>query len=522
MKKIQTFLKDNWLILTILFVASCLRLIALGVYPRGTYTDEAYGAYIAYGLLTAGMDDRGCHFPVYFIAWGSGMNALYSYLGMLFFRLFGVSLLIYRLPQALLGILSIAAFYILCRELFGRKEALFFAFVLAVNPWHIMMCRFGLESSLAPGMFVIGLTFFVLGLLRKSTYLVLAAIFWGLTLYCYAMTWLVLPLFLLLAVIFCGRWIPVKKVTVFSVVILFILALPLLLFVMINLGLLSEIRTSFFTIPRLTGFRGGELSLAHIKEGLRDFYQILIVNQGDSKALLSPKPTGAYYYFTTPFMIYGIIHHVYVMIKHYRRGKNDLSVLLLIWLVSAGTVGVINLNLTMIHLAMIHIPVIFYGAYGIYQFAKIIKSKWFLRACMAFYTVSLTFFGEWYVHQEFSFFSDERPREAVARAKEIAGKDGTVTIFSSSIYKFPNLLWNEKFDIKDYVENAATNEDPYFIELLEYKDYRYIVDASVNNVSPDGVYVIHENRIGDFVALGFQVEKINDTYAVAAMHIPPQ
>ena len=59
MKKLYNKIKDNWLLLVILGLASCLRLIELSSHPEGTYTDEAYGAYIAYGLLTEGIDDRG-------------------------------------------------------------------------------------------------------------------------------------------------------------------------------------------------------------------------------------------------------------------------------------------------------------------------------------------------------------------------------------------------------------------------------------------------------------------------------
>lgn len=69
------------LLCLVLAVAAITRLVALEQYPRGTYTDEAYGAYIAQGLLQSGIDDRGYSFPVYFVAWGSGMNALVSLSG---------------------------------------------------------------------------------------------------------------------------------------------------------------------------------------------------------------------------------------------------------------------------------------------------------------------------------------------------------------------------------------------------------------------------------------------------------
>ena len=42
------------------------RFYALNILPDGSLPDEAYGAYNAYGLMTAGIDSRGYTFPVYF------------------------------------------------------------------------------------------------------------------------------------------------------------------------------------------------------------------------------------------------------------------------------------------------------------------------------------------------------------------------------------------------------------------------------------------------------------------------
>ena len=521
MKKIYISIKNNWGLLLILILASILRLIALHEYPKGTYTDEAYGAYIANGLLTAGIDDRGCHYPIYFIAWGSGMNALYLYLGMLFFKLFGVSLAVYRLPQALFGILSIGAFYIIGKELYHKKAGLFLAFVLTVNPWHIMMCRFGLESNLAPNMFLIALMFLILGLKRKNGYLIPAAILFGLTLYCYAITWLVMPIFFVFSILICRKWIPAKKISFTFILILFFLSLPLLTFLAINYDLIPEIRSSFITIPKLTGFRSGELSPLNIKNSTKNLLTIILWEQGDRSELLSNITTGCYYFFTTPFMIFGVIYHICGLFRHFKNGKNDLSYLFLSWLISAGLICMATEDLTMIHINMIHIPVIFYGAYGIYSLAKLCKTNLLLYCCTAFYALSLTFFVNSYLHMDFSSFYDERPYEAVVRAKEIAGENGSITFFGYSIYKFPNLLWREKCDIINYSQYAVYDGNPFFAELQTYRNYHFINDKTecIDTTKTD-VYILHNSRIGEFHDLGFQVEQVNDMYAVAAMQIP--
>lgn len=212
LKKWADILDGNWLIIVILFIAACTRLIALDRLPAGVLPDEAYGAYNAWGLMTEGLDSRGYLYPVYFVAWGSGMSVLYSYLAIPMFGLLGVNILAYRLPQAILGIFSVYGIYRLSRELFDRKTALLLAFVLSVNPWHIMNTRFGLDANMAPGMFLIGLMFLVQGVKKKSRYLAGAAVFLGAALYCYALTWIVIPLFLLLCAVMFWKKYPVTDI----------------------------------------------------------------------------------------------------------------------------------------------------------------------------------------------------------------------------------------------------------------------------------------------------------------------
>lgn len=170
-------MKKYGMLLMILGVAAVTRLAGLGKIPEGILPDEACAAYNAWALMTEGMDNRGYGFPVYFIAWGSGMNTLYSYLSIPFLWLFGATTMVYRIPQALFGILGVLAAYVLGRELLDEKFGLLFSFLLAINPWNIMINRFALESNLAPAMFLISLTLLVLGIRKNSGYLPAAAAF---------------------------------------------------------------------------------------------------------------------------------------------------------------------------------------------------------------------------------------------------------------------------------------------------------------------------------------------------------
>ena len=98
--KEKTFMKKYGMLLMILGVAAVTRLAGLGKIPEGILPDEACAAYNAWALMTEGMDNRGYGFPVYFIAWGSGMNTLYSYLSIPFLWLFGATTMVSRMPSS--------------------------------------------------------------------------------------------------------------------------------------------------------------------------------------------------------------------------------------------------------------------------------------------------------------------------------------------------------------------------------------------------------------------------------------
>ena len=150
------------------------RIYQFGRIPGDINQDEAFAGYEAFSLLVSGKDSHGYSFPVYLTAWGSGMNALNSYLMIPFIALFGLRTWVIRLPQLIVGSLSIPVAYLTMKRLCDVKTALFSAFFLAIAPWHIMLSRWGLESNLAPGFLLFGFFFFLKGL-DNSRFFMLSA-----------------------------------------------------------------------------------------------------------------------------------------------------------------------------------------------------------------------------------------------------------------------------------------------------------------------------------------------------------
>ena len=94
---------ENALFLGLILLGAAVRLVWLGDVPLGLNQDEASIGYEAWALLEHGVDRHGYRYPVHFIAWGSGQNALYAYLAMPFIEFLGLNVVAVRLPQALLG-----------------------------------------------------------------------------------------------------------------------------------------------------------------------------------------------------------------------------------------------------------------------------------------------------------------------------------------------------------------------------------------------------------------------------------
>ena len=136
------------------------RVYRFGSAPPGINQDEAFAAYESWALLHYGQDSSLHTWPVYLTAWGSGMNALESYLMIPFLAVFGVKTWVIRLPQLLLGLAALPAAFSVGKRMADVRGGLCALAVLALCPWHILLSRWALESNMAPNLLLLGLCFF--------------------------------------------------------------------------------------------------------------------------------------------------------------------------------------------------------------------------------------------------------------------------------------------------------------------------------------------------------------------------
>ena len=265
MEIIKRVIKDKHTMIfgVILIIAILSRVLFLTKFPFGIDQDEAGMMYDAYCMAEYGTDRFLNENPVYLINFGGGQSVMYAAIASLLIKVFGLSVFIVRLPAVVFSIITIILAYLLAKKYIEKKFALILAFLITICPWHIMQSRWGLDCNLFPSFLMISLCVFLNA--RRDWHFIISGIFWGLTLYTYALSYVLLPVFF---IILCIYLLYVRKITLKQIIItilpIFVLALPLILFQIVNLLEKGTIKIGFITIPQLPRFRVTEIGLSNI------------------------------------------------------------------------------------------------------------------------------------------------------------------------------------------------------------------------------------------------------------------
>ena len=436
-------ISNNAILIALIVLGILPRIILIGEMPGGINQDEAYATYEAYSILKTGMDSRGYVNPVYFVAWGSGMNALLTYILMPFVSLMGLNIMTPRIPMFIISCLTMPAFYGCMRRMFSNEIALLALFLLAISPWHIGLSRWALESNLAPAFLTFALYFF-LRTLENAKFAPVCGLLYGLCLYCYAIMWVVVPLILvmnLMYAIWTGK-IKTKDVYLYIIagMIVFLFALPLILFMLINKDILPEIRTAYFSIPHLINGRIDEVSLSSIPANIYNTLRMLII-QADSDRLNSSPRFGLYYHVSNFFFPLGFIA---CWIHFFKRENGGY---ILFQFLACIPVGIL-VNVVVQRINGIYIPIIAMTAVGISIFVS-----WFHKYKNHVFTGLVCIYLLLFLRFEYHYFTDYGNQlnitfqagleEGMNRAKELAGSD---TIFVSDSIYYPRILFYDKTD----------------------------------------------------------------------------
>ena len=147
------------LAVAILLLASLLRFAGLDRWPAPIHQDEASNGVDAWSLATTGADRSGRVWPVFLEGFGAGDNrtSLYALLAIPPTWLLGPGTWAARLPAAAAGAGTVLVLFLFLRRIRGTAAAAVGAALLAANPWHVTLSRFGHEASLTPAFLVTAL-----------------------------------------------------------------------------------------------------------------------------------------------------------------------------------------------------------------------------------------------------------------------------------------------------------------------------------------------------------------------------
>ncbi len=516
------------------------RVWKFGVVPADINVDEAYAGYEAYSLLHYGMDSHGYRFPVYLTTWGSGMSALNSYLMIPFLAFFGAQTWVIRMPQLIVGCLTLWVVFLIVKRVINEYAALYALFFLAISPWHIMMCRWGMDANLAPGFIVFGLYFFLRGM-ENARYFILAALFYGLSLYCYATIWPFVPLMLVLQLGYgsCYKRICFSWELLVSGMILFFMALPLLLFLLVNFGVIEEICLPFISIPRLLHMRANEFSFSNLYEQIKNLWHIVKL-QYDWLPHNGTEGFGIFYHCSFPFFVIGSFVYLKELVIGIVRKKYCPHMMILIQLGAAVLLGVsIQANINRVNI--LFIPIIIITASGIYYVCMLggrligvacsklrwkkengifetVSSgqlrKWLLIVSVGCYLVLFVKFERYYFTEyrtEIEYHFCKGIEEAVDHALQYDG-----TIYVSPGIQHPRILFYSEVDVTEYIETVKYYNYPSsFLETVSFGRFNFEFDST--KPDKDAVYILSKAvDLSVYEEMGFILDTF-DWFTVAHM-----
>lgn len=241
---IKKILNSRYSILIfILLLAAFFRFYQLNQVPPSPSLDEVSIGWNAYSILETGRDEYGTKLPVLLRAYDDWRPAGYVYLVIPFIKIFGLSAAAVRLPAVILSLITILAVYFLAREVFASQHlschlSFITCFLLAISPWHIYLSRLGHEVNAGLTFSILGILFFIKAARRQSipgainrrkTNLLLAAVFFALSLYTYQSQKIFAPLLLLSLVLIYRKTLgQMKKNLILVALVGLLLSLPIL------------------------------------------------------------------------------------------------------------------------------------------------------------------------------------------------------------------------------------------------------------------------------------------------------
>ena len=483
------------------------RLYKLEELLNGLHVDEVGMGYDAFCIANYGVDRYLHHFPVYMINFGGGQSALYTYLAAIMVKLLGLNTLAIRMPGVILSLISILAGFFLIKKVHGVQWGFVFMLLMIICPWHVMQSRFGLDCNLLSSMIMISITLLVIS--KKWWQYILAGISFGLTLYTYALSYIILPIFLLLA---SSYMLYVKKTSwkeiLFMAIPIVILAIPLICMLLVNMGYLEQIDGAI-SILKLPDFRTEELSFNNIWGNLGQFFIILTAGNFVYNAI---PQFGTIYLFAIPLAIVGIgIAIKDTVISIQKRKFSMSSIFLFLWIANMVLMALTSVNvnkINSIYIALLYF--VFLSLKNMYHYFKI----GFVGISILYLVAAVCFFQYYFCQYEKDYTQiDLVNADVISLSQEIQKLDKDKTVYMHLNIHQPWIYVLYALQISPYEFNEKKRENTidgwnnnYSFGRYEFELPEEVQDNSIYIICEEGTEEEVKSFIQKLEKKGYQVE----------------
>ena len=495
------------ILIAILLVGIITRVIKFGEIPIGLNVDEAGIIYDAYCIEEYGTDRFNNSYPVYMINFGGGQSALYTYVTAILFKIFGVSLTVARIPALIFSILFMVFGFLITKDFKNKKLAILVEFLIAIAPWHFMQSRWALDCNLMSSILLMSI-YALIKAKNKILYFV-AGVLFGISLYTYALSYIAIPIILLLLL---GYMLYIKKIKISDIIVfavpLAIIATPLILYMLVNMGVLQEIKTPYMSILKMWTFRIGEVNFNNIFQNFINMFKCIFAF--DMNNYNAFPTTGTLYYISIPFAILGFYKSIKSVVQDFKQKKFGLDIVMLINFIAVFICGILivpGIN----RINAIYISVIYYTALGIQYVSE--NRKYVLGIITAIYIILFVAF----LYQYFGVYAKQESnsgfnKSAIDVVKYIESND-----------KFDGKFINTRLRVTQpyiYVLIAKQmtpiefNENAIIGKSLVHAVDRYIF--YIDTISDNVVYLIQDDDefVQKLISEGFSLEKFEDGISI--------
>ncbi|GAP39184.1 glycosyltransferase family protein [Flexilinea flocculi] len=492
-------------------VAVVVRVHDFGSYPADINCDESMSAVEAMALVDNGTDHLGTSYPVYFEAWGRAQqNALYPYLIAVLVKFLGINTVIVRLPMLIFSLLGIALLTLISGFVYSKNFSLIVLALTAINPWHIMQSRWGLESNIFPHFLLLGLFFLLYSLKsRKSVFLYISIIFYGLSLYGYGVAYAYIP-FLLLSIFVILFFTEIFRsfTLLIATFLFFLVSWPILLMIPINYFKLPTFAFGPITMQlfekttRLSDFVFLSKDINdQFFNNVRYLWNIIMLQKMDVWWNQLPA-IGTMYKISLPFSVIGIVKIAQLAMNKNEEGETNYrkicSAILLINLAASLFTGLIINNVNVTRMNHIYYPLILVTAYGIYWVFS--KNHYFGIFISLSYGVYFSFFCYRYFYSEDRTFINYTYDQGLEKTLQQANSYQKELCISTHQYRNDfkiteiNTLYLLKLPYSYY--SGEMNEDElksssYGLPYQEKFHYFSELEAAIKTYDDQCVYVVN-------------------------------